>query len=82
MIRTQIQLTAVQARKLRARARQQGKSLAETIRRFVDRGLAEEQTERGDLYARAARLIGRFPDRRGAKNLALRHDHYLDEAFR
>ncbi len=81
MIRTQIQLTEAQARKLRARAREEGVSLAETIRRLVDRGFEEEKANRADLYDRAARILGRFPDRRGAKDLARRHDHYLDEAF-
>jgi len=81
MVRTQIQLTEAQARKLRARAREDGLSLAETIRRFVDRGLAEETSERIDRYARAARVIGRFPDQKGARDLARRHDDYLEEAF-
>ena len=81
MIRTQIQLTEAQDRKLRAKAREEGLSLAETIRRFVDRGLDGEMSDRASLYGRAARVIGRFPDRRGAKDLAARHDHYLDEAF-
>lgn len=81
MIRTQIQLTEAQARKLRAKAKEEGLSLAETIRRFVDRGLEDEMSDRASLYGRAARAIGRFPDRRGARDLAARHDHYLDEAF-
>ena len=81
MIRTQIQLTEAQARKLRVRAREKGVSLAETIRRFVDRGLEEEKADRADLYARATRVIGCFSDRHGAKDLAKRHDDYLDEAF-
>lgn len=81
MIRTQIQLTEAQARRLRARARQQGVSLAETIRRFVDKGLQEDAGDRAEQYARAARVVGRFRDRKGAKNLARRHDEYLDEAF-
>lgn len=81
MIRTQIQLTEAQARKLRVRAREEGVSLAETIRRFVDRGLEEEKVDRANLYAHATRVIGRFADRHGAKDLARRHDDYLDEAF-
>lgn len=81
MIRTQIQLTEQQARRLRSQAREQGISLAEIIRRCVDRGLADEAPERADLYARAARAVGRFSDRHGARDLGRRHDRYLDEAF-
>lgn len=81
MVRTQIQLTETQARKLRAKAREEGLSLAETIRRFVDKGLEGEKSDRTVLYARAARAIGRFPDRKGARDLAARHDDYLDEAL-
>jgi hypothetical protein len=82
MIRTQIQLTEEQARKLRRRARQEGLSLSEMIRRCVDRGLQEGTTDRPELYGRAAVLVGAFPDREGRTDLASRHDDYLDEAFR
>lgn len=81
MVRTQIQLTELQARRLRQAARREGISLAEAIRRLVDRGLAEEDAGRGRLYARAAEAIGRYRDRRGASDVAAEHDAYLDEAF-
>ncbi len=82
MVRTQIQLTEQQARRLRARAREQGVSLAEMVRRCVDKGLTEEaDQDREALYDRAARLVGRFVDRKGARDIAARHDRYLDEAF-
>jgi len=81
MIRTQIQLTERQARVLRASARQRGVSLAEMIRRCVDRGLAEAAPGRSELYARAAQAVGRFRDRRGARDLARNHDRYLDREF-
>jgi len=81
MIRTQIQLTEAQARKLRVAARRDGVSLAEAIRRLVDRGLAEETEERARLYARASESIGRYRDRKGASDVAEEHDAYLDEAF-
>lgn len=80
MVRTQIQLTEQQARRLRDQAREQGLSLAEVIRRFVEKGLAEETPGRDALYDRAARAVGRFRDRRGARDLAAQHDRYLDEA--
>ena len=81
MVRTQIQLTEQQARRLRAQARQRGISLAELIRRCVDKALTNEMADRSALWDRAARLVGRFPDRRGAKDLARNHDRHLDEAF-
>lgn len=81
MIRTQIQLTEAQARKLRVAARREGVSLAEAIRRLVDRGLAEQSEERAGLYARAAESVGRYRDRKGARDVGKEHDAYLDEAF-
>jgi len=82
MVRTQIQLTEEQARKLRIRARQSGVSLAELIRGFVARGLAEEGVDRSRLYEKAAGLLGRFPDRDAASDLAREHDRYIDESGR
>lgn len=81
MVRTQIQLTEEQARRLRTRARERGVSLAEVIRQCVDTALAEQAPSRAELYGRAAGLVGRFADRRGARDLARAHDDYLDQAF-
>ena len=78
MVRTQIQLTDQQARRLRAQARARGLSLAEVIRRYVEKGLAEEGSDRSGHYERASRLIGRYRD---ARDLSAGHDGYLDEAF-
>jgi hypothetical protein len=33
------------------------------------------------LYERAGRVLGRFRDRRGARDISSKHDRYLDEAF-
>lgn len=81
MVRTQIQLTERQARRLRAEAREHGVSVAKLIRRYVEKGLSEDTADRASLYDRAARLVGRFADRQGARDLSTRHDKYLDEAF-
>lgn len=81
MVRTQIQLSEQQARRLRARARELGVSLAELIRQFVDKGLTDTP-DRAQPYDRAARLVGRFRDRHGATDVSSRHDDYLDEAYR
>lgn len=81
MVRTQIQLEEHQARRLKSVARQKGVSMAEIVRRLVDRGLDNEKTDRAELYSRAAGLIGRFPDREDADDLAEDHDRYLEQAF-
>ena len=81
MVRTQIQLTEQQARRLRAEARDRGLSLAEVIRQYVEKGLTASAADRSDLYERAARLVGKFRDRGGARDLASDHDRHLDEAF-
>ena len=81
MIRTQIQLTEAQARRLRAHARQHDISLAEAIRRCVDKGLAEQAEDRASLYVRAGGLVGRFRDRQGASDLASGHDRHLDDTY-
>lgn len=81
MVRTQIQLTEQQARRLRAQARERGVSLAEIIRRCVEKGLAEDLPDRAALYDRAARVVGRFRNPRDASDISTDHDRYLDEAF-
>jgi plasmid stability protein len=82
MVRTQIQLTDEQARKLRRRAKQRGISMSAMIRQCLDQGLDDQSPDLGATYQRAARLIGLFPDREGAGDLATGHDQYLEKAFR
>jgi uncharacterized protein with von Willebrand factor type A (vWA) domain len=82
VVRTQIQLTDQQARRLSAEARERGVSLAEIIRQYVDKGLAEEAPDRATMYERAARQVGRYRDRRGARDVSSRHDRYLNEAYK
>jgi hypothetical protein len=62
-------------------ALERGISLAEMIRRCVDRALADELRDRDGLYERAAGIVGQFPDQKGATDLARKHDRYLEEAF-
>jgi hypothetical protein len=82
MIRTQIQLTPEQARRLRARARREGVSLAEMVRRCVDVVLAQDQASRSSHYERAVGIVGAFRDPAAAGDAAREHDRFLDEAFR
>jgi hypothetical protein len=81
MVRTQIQLTEEQARKLRALARDEGVSVAEIIRRSLDSLLEQKTPDRSELYARAAQLVGRFEDVDKAADLAEKHDDYLDQSY-
>jgi hypothetical protein len=81
MIRTQIQLTEEQVRKLRRVARAQGLSMAEAIRRLIDKGIEDELPDRRALYARASRWIGAFRDAAGASDVSEAHDRYLDGAY-
>jgi hypothetical protein len=80
MIRTQIQLTEAQARKLRRAARSHGVSMAEMVRRCIEAGLGET-AEQANHYVRAASVIGKFRDPEGALDVATDHDAYLDEAY-
>lgn len=81
MIRTQIQLTEVQMRLLRRAAREQGVSLAEIVRRCIERGVADELNDRTALYEQAWRIVGAFRDREEARDVSEKHDAYLDEGF-
>ncbi len=81
MVRTQIQLTEEQARRLRRVANDQGVSLAEFIRRCIDRALAEEAPGIDRAYARASALIGTLMLDDGAEDLAENHDRHLAETF-
>jgi hypothetical protein len=81
MVRTQLQLSADQVARLKARALEEGVSLAEPVRRAVECYLAEE--EGGGYEERARRAleaVGRFAS--GAGDVGEAHDRHLDEAFR
>lgn len=81
MVRTQIQFTTAQVKRLKATARAQEVSVAEVVRRCVDSSLRQPLPKRADLYARAAGLVGAF--RAGEKaGLSTRHDEHLVDAFR
>lgn len=80
MIRTQIQLTEKQARALRGLARQAGVSLAEMIRRCIDRTIEDEAPDKASLYDAAASIVGQFRDQSRATDLAEKHDDFLDDA--
>jgi len=80
MVRTQIQLSERQSRRLKALAAREGTSVAELIRRAVDRALeSEELVDPEEIKKRALSAIGRFSDT--ATDVAINHDRYLAEAY-
>jgi hypothetical protein len=80
MIRTQVQLTEKQAKALRQIALQEGVSMAEIIRRTLDR-VAEGQClpDREELKRRALAAVGSVHSE--ITDLSRRHDDYLEEIY-
>jgi len=80
MVRTQIQLTERQSRRLKALAAQHSTSVAELIRRAVDHAIDTELVaDDEDIRARALQVIGKYSDT--AHDVSEQHDRYLAEAF-
>ncbi len=80
MVRTQIQLTEEQARKVKRIAAARGVSMAEVIRDAVDGAIrSETRPVPEDRRKRALDIVGKF--RSGKRNISKRHDAYLTEAF-
>lgn len=79
MVRTQIQLTDRQAFLLKQEAQRQGVSVAELIRRGVNKILDQEKTiDRDALRKRALALSGYHS---GLSDLSTNHDKYLAEEY-
>jgi hypothetical protein len=79
MVRTQIQLTEDQARRLKAAAARRGVSVSHLIRQGVDLAVAHEAgASEEDIIKRAIAAAGRH--RSGHREVAIRHDEYLGEA--
>lgn len=81
MLRTQVQFTPEQARRLRTMAHRQGVSVAELVRQSVNRLLEDESRKPSTLYARARKLVGAFADRESARDVSRHHDDYLREIY-
>jgi post-segregation antitoxin (ccd killing protein) len=83
MVRVQVQLESAQHRQLKRRARAQGVSVAELVRRCIDAELRSQAGDaRQDRVRRALAAAGRYRDPEGATDIARRHDELLAEAFR
>jgi hypothetical protein len=80
MIRTQIQLTEEQSRALKMMALEQDVSVAQLIRRSIDRYLrSANQPTLDERRRRALDIIGIAAS--GETDLATNHDRYLAEAY-
>lgn len=80
MVRTQIQLTEEQARRLKRAAAERGVSLAEIIRHAVDEELRRTSgPDREEIKRRALAIAGMFDS--GTPDLVEKHDDYLAEAY-
>lgn len=80
MVRTQIQLTETQARRLKQLAAAKGRSIADLIRGSVDTLLAQPEVRHKEATrSRAVRAAGRF--RSGVRDLSSQHDRHLADVL-
>ena len=81
MIRTQIQLTDMQATLIKQAAAERHVSMAEVIRQVVDHFLRQcVAVKSSERVERAIAVAGRFHS--GSSDGSVRHDDHLAEAFR
>ena len=80
MIRTQIQLTEEQLKNLKRLASKKHVSISELIRQGVNVLIRSGEANIEDRKKRAIAAAGRF--RSGKKDISVKHDEYLTEAFR
>ena len=80
MVRTQIQLTTEQSRRLKRVAARKHMSVAEVIRRSLDITLASDDfPDVNEIKARARSVFGKYEDK--AADVSENHDRYISEAF-
>ncbi|MGH2819878.1 MAG: CopG family transcriptional regulator [Actinomycetota bacterium] len=77
MVRTQVQLTEEQFRRLKRLAADRGVSIASLVREAVDRHLTG--TEEEARWDRFFAVVGRF--RSGRRDVGEGHDRYLADDF-
>ncbi len=84
MVRTQIQLTEEQHRRLKRWARRLGISLSEAVRRCVQDRLSSEEGDGGReaLIREALAVVGKYADPEGTADVGVEHDEHLAGAYR
>jgi len=80
MVRTQIQLTEEQAKKVKRIAAHRGVSMAEVIRDAIEEASrSNRHGVREEKRQRAVEVLGKFKS--GKRDVSKKHDAYLSEAF-
>lgn len=79
MVRTQIQLTEEQVRRLKRRAAERGVSMAALIREAIDE--AGRHNGRRNRRERMIEAVERGRYRSGLNDVSVEHDEYLADAF-
>jgi len=79
MVRTQIQLTEEQAKKLRELSAATRESVAALIRKAVDQFIISGKPDRSTLYRQAELVVGKY--KCDTTDVSIDHDRYLEEAF-
>jgi hypothetical protein len=79
MVRTQIQLTEEQAKRLRELSATRRESVAALIRKAVDQFIITGNPDRSALYRQAKTVVGKYKSESG--DISIHHDRYLEEAF-
>ena len=80
MVRTQIQLTEEQAKKVKKIAASRGVPMAEVIRDAVEKAIRSSAgTVSEERRKRALEILGKF--RSGKKNVSKKHDAHFTEAW-
>ena len=79
MVRTQIQLTEEQAKKLRELSAASRESVAALIRKAVDQFIVSGKPDRSTLYRQAELVVGKY--KCDTDDVSIDHDRYLEEAF-
>jgi len=80
MVRTQIQLTEEQAKKVKRIAARRGVPMAEVIRDAVEEVIrSNRHGVREEKRKQAVEILGKF--RSGKRDVSKKHDAYLSEAF-
>ena len=79
MIRTHIQLTEYQSRRLKSLAARHGASVAELIRRAIDHAVdAELLADDDEVRTRALQVVGKYADT--ASDVSEKHNRYQPQA--